>query len=396
MSTVKSQQELYDEFIQELQSQSQGELSDENDGSINDVLAGVVSFAVSELSRLTIDEFRKTFFDTANGPEVTGGPDDLETLAVDHFGENFARPAATAATGTVTFSRPNTDAGNVIIPAGTIVKTAPNANGQSQRFETEAQVTLVTTSISATVNAIVAGEDGNVLANTITLIESALTDSSVTVDNGSNFSGGAPEQNDVDYRETIRNRLTTLTGATLVAIIAGAKTVPGVETATAIENEMVVIEFDISTDLPKVGAEYFRIPQVVLYIADVNGTADSALIQNTYEALQSIRAAGVRIDIAGAVALSLNWTAGITLNPGGPNYTELSSDPSPIADSMEDYIRDLPIGDDFIKDDADAAILAIWGPAGTNDLVDFVTTIPSGNVPAAANEKLIPGTVEIA
>lgn len=395
MATIKSQQELYDEFIQELQSQAP-DLTDENDGSTNDTLAGVVSFAISELSRLTIDEFRKTFFDTANGPEVTGGPDDLETLAVDHFGANFARPEATSATGTVTFSRPTTDAGPCIIPAGTIVKTTPNANGESQRFETESQVTLTTLSISATVNALVAGTDGNVLEDTITLIESTLTDSTVTVNNAADLTGGEPEQGDVDYRETIRNRLTTLTGATLVAIIAGAKNVPGVETATAIENELLVIAFDIATDLPVSGAEPFRIPEVVLYIADINGTADAALIANVAEAIESIRAAGVRVDIAGAVALSLNWTAGITLNPSGPNYTELSSDPTPIVETMEDYIRELPIGDDFIKTTADAAILAIWGPAGTNDLVAFVTTIPSGNVPAAANEKLIPGTVEIA
>ncbi len=395
MATIKSQQELYDEFIQELQAQAP-ELTDENDGSTNDILAGVVSFAVSELARLTLDEFRKTFFDTANGPEITGGPDDLETLAVDHFGSNFARPAATFATGTVTFSRPNTDAGNVVIPAGTIVKTAPNANGQSQRFETEAQVTMTSTSIGATINALVAGEDGNVLSGTINLIESTLTDSTVTVTNASALTGGEPEQNDVDYRETIRNRLTTLTGATLVAIIAGAKNVPGVETATAIENELLVIAFDIGTNLPVVSAEPFRIPQVVLYIADVNGTADGALIAEVAEAIESIRAAGVRVDIEAATALSLNWTAGITLNPGGPNYAELSSDPTRIVETMEQYIRDLPIGDDFIKNDADTAMLAIWGPAGTDDLVDFETSIPSGNVPADVDEKLIPGTVEIA
>lgn len=394
MASIKSQQELYDEFIQELQAQAP-ELTDDNEGSLNDVLAGVVSSAVSEVSRLTIDEFRKTFFDTANGPEVTGGPDDLETLAVDHFGEDFARPEATSATGIVTFSRPNTDAGNVIIPVGTVVKTAPNASGQSQRFATEAQVTMTGTSINATVNAIVAGPDGNVLEDTVTLIESALTDSSVTVNNGSAFSGGADEENDVEYRETIRNRLITLTGATLAAIEAGAKTVPGVETATAIEKEMVVIEYDIANDEILAGADYFRIPRVTVYVADSNGTADAALVANVVTALRSIRAAGVKLFVEGAVALEIDWAATITLNPSGPNYTELASDPQKIIDTMIDYIKNLDIGDDFIRTTANAAILAIWGPAGTDDLVDFVTSTPSGNVPADANEKLIPGTVEV-
>lgn len=395
MATIKSQQELYDEFITELQNQAP-ELTDDNEGSINDILAGVMSSAVSELSRLTIDEFRKTFFDTANGPDVTGGPDDLETLAVDHFGSNFARPDATFATGVVTFSRPNDDEGEVTIPVETIVKTTPNANGISQRFSTESEVVMTGTSINATVNAIVAGSDGNVLANKVVLIESALTDPSITVTNASSFAGGDEEQDDVEYRETIRNRLTTLTGATLLAITAAAQNVPGVETATALEAEMVVIEFDIATSLPLDGASYFRIPKVVLYIADANGSADDALIADVAEALESVRAAGVRVDIAGASALSINWTATITLNPGGPNYTELSADPQDIIDTMVNYINNLPIGTGFVKVDADAAMLAIWGEDGTNDLVDFVTNVPSGNVPAEEDEKLIPGTVGIA
>lgn len=394
MSTIKSQQELYDEFIAELQSQAPG-LTDTNDGSQIDVLAGVASFAISELSRLTIDEFRKTFFDTASGPEVTEGPDDLETLAVDHFGSDFARPAATTSTGTVTFSRANADAGDCVIPAGTVVKTEPDANGESQRFETEAEVTMTGTSRAATVNAIVAGTDGNVLANTIVLIEDALTDSSITVNNGSVLAGGAEEETDAEYRETIRNLLVSLTGATLAAIQAAALEVAGVETATATENEMVVIEYDIATSLPVVAAAYFRIPRVILYIADADGTADAGLISDVQEAVASVRAAGVRVDIQAATALVFDWTAEIVLNPGGPNYAELSSDPQDIIDTMEDYLADLAIGADFDRSDADDAMEAIWGAAGTDDLVSFTTTVPSGDVAVAADEKIIPGDVEI-
>jgi hypothetical protein len=344
---------------------------------------------------LAIDEFRKTFFDTAHGPEITGGPDDLENLAVDHFGSSFARPEAVQSSGIVTFSRPNNNAGNCVIPAGTLVKTLPNANGEAQRFETEIEVTLVGTSINATVNAIEAGTQGNVQAGTVIIIESALTDPTVTVNNGDPFTGGEEEENDSQYRETIRNKILTLTGATLAAIRAAALEVPGVETATAIENEMVVIEYDISTGLPVEGALYFRIPKVILYIADANGTAGEDLINDVKEAIAVVRAAGVRVDVLAADALVFNWTAAIVLNPGGPNYASLSSDPQPIIDSMNDYLDDLPIGTDFIREDANDSILAIWGPAGTDDLVSFTTTVPSGDVDIGENEKIIPGTVGI-
>ena len=62
---------------------------------------------------------------------------------------------------------------------------------------------------------------------------------------------------------------------------------------------------------------------------------------------------------------------------------------------MEQYIRDLPIGQVFDRGLSRLAILAIWGPDGTNDLTDFVTNSPTGNVSATPTEKLVPGVVEI-
>ena len=390
---VKSIQELYDEFIAELQAQAP-DLTDTHEGSIIDVLAGVTSTAVSELSRITVDEFAKTFFSTAHGPEVTGGPDDLETLAVDHFGDSFARPEATKATGTVTFSRPNTDAGNVTIAAGTIVKTEPNANGVSQRFEVVSTVTLTTTTINASVRAIVAGIDGNILANKCTKIETTLTDNTVTVNNGSAFAGGEPTQTDAEYRETIRLLIETLRGATLSAIQSKALTVDGVDKATAIEFLQYVNEINIS-NLNLIG-DYFSIPRVKLYISDVNGTASQALIDDVQDAVDTTRAAGVRVEVVAAVALSQNWTATITLNPSGPNFATLQTDTTMLTDDMRKYIQDLAIGTDFIRADAEAYIMALWGPSGTDDLVDFSTTVPSGDVSVAANQKLIPNTMSIA
>lgn len=392
---IKSQQELYDLFITELQSQAPA-LTDENEGSINDVLAGVTSVAVDELQATVVDEFAKTFFETAHGPEVTGGPDDLERLAVDHFGLPFARPAATKAVGVVTFARPTAAAGDCVIPAGTIVKTEPNANGEAQRYQTVAEVTLVALTINASVEALVAGTEGNATANKVTKLESTLTDDTVTVNNALAFAGGEAEQNDADYRETIRQRLTSLTGATIAAIQAGALSVAGVETATALEAEIVVIECDPSTGIKLVGKTPFRIPRVRLYIADANGTADQALMDAVAAAIADIRAAGVRIDIAAATALLIDWTATITLNPAGPNYGTLASDPTMIEDSMRDYIRELPIGTGFTIATANAAILAIWGPSGSDDISAFTTSVPSGNIPATAEEKLIPDVVQVA
>lgn len=389
---VPSQQELYDLFKNEVQSRNPN-LTDFEEGSILDSVGGGLSTAGAEVSRGIIEAFAKTFFATANGPEVTGGPDDLEQLATDHFGDAFARPAAAPAIGNVTFSRPTSAAGNVTIPAGTIVKTAKDANGAEQRFATETIVVMTGLSIQASVTAVVAGTDGNVNPNTVVVIENALTDPTVVVTNPLTFSGGEAEDTDAEYREFIRLKIETLRGATKAAIEAAALNIPGIETATAIENLQTVIEWDIGGSMT-VGT-YFTIPRVKLYVADVNGVASLALIEAVEDAVLLVRACGVRVDVVGATALAVNWAAAITLNPGGPNYATLSSDASQIVETMEQYLRDLPIGTGFDKGLAKLAMMAIWGPSGTTDLTDFVIAVPVGNVSATATQKIIPGTVEI-
>lgn len=389
-TTIPSQQDLYDDFKNEVQARAP-ELTDFEEGSNLDALGGAVSVAGQEVLRVIVDLFAKTYFSTANGPEVTGGPDDLQTLAVDHFGDGFARPAATPAVGTVTFSRPGSSP-NVLIPAGTIVKTNKDASGNEQRFATLINETITGTSINASVQAVVAGLAGNVNANTIVKIESALPDSTIVVTNPATLSGGAEQLNDADYREFIRLKIETLRGATKAAIEAAAKTVSGIITATAIENLQAVIEWDIGGSVT-VGS-FFYIPRVKLYVADANGAASDALIALVIAAVEPVRACGVRVEVVAATGLPVNWSATITFNPSGPNFAVLSLDPTLIEQNMAQYIRDLPIGTGFDRDLAKAYIMSVWGPAGTNDITDFITSVPSGNISATATQKLIPGTIE--
>lgn len=382
---VRSFNETYQDYKNEAQAR-QELLTDWNDGSINDVLAGASATAVQEILRILQDRFALTFIGSAEG-------DDLEFLATDHFGDKFARPDATQAVGIVEFTRPNADAGNVLIPSGTIVKTAPDANGTSQRFETILPVTMTGTSISASIIAITAGQAGNVESGFINIIETALTDFSIIVTNPLATAGGELEEDDPAYRETIYNLIQTLKGATCSAIQAAAEEVPGVEQATSVEFVQVVIEWDQSTSMP-VGSS-FKIARGYLYIADANGSASQALIDNVNLAIEDIRACGVHITVLPATSLSLNWKASIQLNPSGPNYASLSLDDSPIINTMTQYVQDLATGGSFIRNLARKAILDVWGPDGSDDLVDFVTSVPTGDVVPEGFEKLVPGTVEI-
>jgi hypothetical protein len=394
---VKTQQELYDLFISTLQSVAP-ELTDTLDGSIIDSLAGTFSLAGTELTRLLIDQFNKTFLELANGPEITGGPDDLQTLAVDHFGTDFSRPQASLALDTATFSRPTAAAGEVIIPTGTIVKTLVDANGVSQRYETLAPLVLTNTldasdlSGNIPIRALVAGSTGNAVLDTIIVIESSLLDNTIVVTNIGNASGEDAET-DATYRQTIRNLVQALAGATAVAVAAKAKTVSGIKNATAIEKIKTVIEFDPTTNLT-VGA-YFRMPVPTLYVADASGSASTALLNLVRSAINQVKALGVLISVESATPINVNWIAGITLNPSGPNYATLVSDPQKLLDSMTDYINNIPVGTGFVRANAEAAILAIWGPSGTTDLTIFSTTTPVGDIAAASIQKMIAGSVDL-
>ena len=106
-----------------------------------------------------------------------------------------------------------------------------------------------------------------------------------------------------------------------------------------------------------------------------------------------MRAFGVNINVLGATTVTINWTGHYALNPSGPNYLVLSEDDTQIVASMTNYINTLGPGNSFIIATANAAILAIWGPAGTNDLTAFTTSVPTGDVTIVTGQTAIAGTV---
>jgi len=273
--------------------------------------------------------------------------------------------------------------------------TAANAAGQKTRFLTTADVTMTGLSITAQVACDTPGSAGNVSASAIVSIQSTLTDNTITVTNGANISGGADKYNDAQYRAYILNKLQSLKGATLAAIKATVLTVAGVAVATPFEKLMTVIEYDIGTGLPKVGASYFNIVIGSVYIADSNGAASSTLVASAQAAIDSVRAAGTNITAIGAAAVSQAWTASVTLNAGGPNFSTFQTDKTKILNTMSQYIANLPIGTGFNRAAAQTAIMAIWGPTGTNDITAFTTSAPIGDVAITATQKLTPGTMSL-
>jgi len=374
-------QELYDAGKTEMETRT-SKITDFEEGSIADCLLGVTATMAEELQNVLVDRINRTFTDLAEG-------DHLETLLTDHFGDDFARPGAAYSSGVVTFSRPDATAGAVTIPAGTVVSTATDASGESKKFATEIEVDLgaLDLTIDASVTAEVAGVAGNVSSDKIVIIDSSLTDPSITVNNAAQMTGGSDELTDAEYRTWARLKVETIRGGTCTAIQAAALTVPGVESAAVVEYLKTVIEWDPSGGTP-IGEDFF-LPVPVLYIADANGTADITLINAVKVAVDEVRACGIEVQVESGIGLTMQWDFSLVLNPGGPNFAELSSDTESVRRTGQTFINNLVVGQDFVRSEAEDYIMSVWGPLGSNDVTEVTTNVPTGDLESSATEKFL-------
>lgn len=158
---------------------------------------------------------------------------------------NFPRRPATKAVGTVTFSSALAVASDVIIPQGTIVRTADNIN-----FDTTQEVTLLqsTSSIDAPVRATTAGTEGNVDAGAI--VEIATPVNFITgVTNAAATVGGDDDESREERRGRFAEFIASLSRATRIALEFAAKDrIDGVVASQIIENPRVfVLNEDVSS-----------------------------------------------------------------------------------------------------------------------------------------------------
>jgi uncharacterized phage protein gp47/JayE len=208
----------------------------------------------------------------------------LDRWAADRYGSSVVRKTASTARVVLTFARSSIAAGAQTYPAGSRVQTPGGV----------AFVLLTAAAFGSTdlgpvttqARAVSAGTAGNVDAGAITRFITAPPDSTMTVTNASFASGGDVTESDALFRARIRLFASAKRGGTVPAIIFGAKTVPGVREATAIEE----------------GAETGILTgRIFLYIADINGQANAMLIDDVIAALLEWRAGGIKVFVIGAV-----------------------------------------------------------------------------------------------
>ena len=204
---------------------------------------------------------------------------DLDRLVSDRYSPTLARLEASAAIVDLVFTS-SAGAAAKTFDVDTRIRTP-----QAVEFRT-----LVAGGIAAgggvvtiRAQAVETGPAGNVLDGTITQLVSPDPDVSVT--NPEKAAGGDDIESDRRLRERARSFLANVRRGTLGAIEFGARTVPGVRLATAVEN--------VDSNGDPTG-------RVSLFISDAAGAGNATLAQLVREALVEYRAAGIIVDVFAA------------------------------------------------------------------------------------------------
>jgi uncharacterized phage protein gp47/JayE len=124
----------------------------------------------------------------------------LEDLVAE---KGLTRKAAVKATGTMRFSRSTADTIDRPIPAGTIVTTYPDVNGNTIDFQTTVDGVLTAGQLSVDIpaEAVTAGNSGNVASDKVTEPQGEYPSGIESITNSAAFTGGVDQELDDPLRD---------------------------------------------------------------------------------------------------------------------------------------------------------------------------------------------------
>lgn len=226
------------------------------------------------------------------GTAPSVGDEAVDRLAFDMTGGEVVRFEEVPAFAEVLISRQNTyaltlDKDTVISSqAGVTFRTIQPVSWAAGDSSTKAVSVLCETT----------GTAGNVDAGTITVPPRDVGDSTLTVTNPEPAAGGRPRETNAELVQRVRGWFIANQRGTLSAIEFGARQVPQVVQASAIEVYN--------------GEDVFPVWRVKLTIGDVNGQANNALVTLVRQKLQEYRGAGVPVLVRAAVIqyVTIIWT----------------------------------------------------------------------------------------
>ena len=256
---------------------------------------------------------------------------DLDSWFAD-FG--FARLAAVASTGTVTFSR-FTPTLQAVVPVGTVLQTTDG----SQQFTVNTDASNAAynatlggyvlaagvASVSVTVTAVTAGSGGNVLAGTISQLSQSVPGID-TVTNAAAFTNGKDAESDAAALSRFQAWLQSLSKATKAAI------------GNAITSLQQNLTYTITENYQYNGTYQPGFYYVVC--DDGSGTPSSTLLSTVYNAIDAVRPFTSTFSVYAPVVVNATVVMTITTTTG---YTH-SAVTALVQSALQTYINTLPLG----------------------------------------------------
>lgn len=263
---------------------------------------------------------------------ATSQGSDFDSWMAD-FG--LIRLPATAATGTVTFSR-FTASTSAFIPVLTQAKTEDG----STSFQVIADTTqtywnaslngyLIPAGVAsgnATVQAIPAGATGNVLANQISLISSGIAGVD-TVNNALAFTNGIIAEADGAFRARFQALMATRARATMAAVAYAISSVQSGLSWTIQENTL--------------GGAY-HLGNFVVTVDDGSGSPPSSLLASIYAAIDAVRPVGSTFAVFAPSEVTVGAVYTITVAAPGVKASVVTATQTAVAG----YLNGLPMGGD--------------------------------------------------
>lgn len=231
------------------------------------------------------------------------------------------RKESVKARGNVTFYLASASANSVRIPAGTVVAT-DGSNAARYRTLAEVLVPAGSLSVSAAVEALNGGADGNVGAGRVCVLVTPCAGID-HVENVGDMFGGSDEENDEQLRTRLLNNYKNISNGTNKAYyIEQAMSVDGVWSVGILPRARGAGTVDV-------------------YIAGQDGTADNALIAAVQAKLERAREINVDVHVGALIIIPCDVNIIVKIR-GGYDFDDVSAD---ITSSVRNYFYSLQGGE---------------------------------------------------
>lgn len=323
------------------------------EGDVTDaILAGCASMGMAILAYAN-NRFRACFLDGAEDADLTALAHDR---GVDRDEGDFS-------IGYVTISRPTFSAGLGTIPAGTRVATSADSSGAFQIFTIDTDVVFGATDLVKTSVSITASKNGvlgNVRESTVTrFLDTPVFDPSFVVVNPQITAGGAEAESDDELRDRVRNFFLTQARGTILALIFGARQVPGVDRVTVVVDDAGV---------------------VTVYVADVDGNSNDAMVAAVQVELQNWRDAADIVNASAGVLVSQSVVLSLTVKTG----TDVNALLTLIRQAVVSRIALLNPGETLYRDMISAAVRDV----DRQNITGVDVVIPVANISPTSNQLI--------